>query len=102
LLILIRSNRRGAEFWLVVAALTGVLFCLILTRSVNVPLNEQLMSWSIATPPANVHDLWAPWEGAHRIRTVVAIGAFVLSVIALALSASPSTAARVAAGDRAV
>lgn len=88
-LVFIRSNRRGAEFWLVAATVAGIVFCGILTRLVNVPLNDQLVAWSIAFPPPNVHELWAPWEGAHAIRTVVAVGAFVLSVLALAVSAPP-------------
>jgi uncharacterized membrane protein len=93
-LVSIRSDRRGAEFLLLAGALAGILFCVILTRSVNVPLNDQLVSWSIAAPPANVHDLWAPWEGAHRIRTVVAVVAFFLSVLALAVAAPPPAVAR--------
>jgi uncharacterized membrane protein len=87
-LVLIRSNR-AAEFWLVAGSMAGVLFCLLLTRLVNVPLNDQLVTWSVAFPPPNVHELWMPWEGAHAIRTVVAVAAFVLSVVALAFATPP-------------
>ena len=93
-LVFIRSYRRHAEFWLVAAAIAAVLFCLIITRLVNVPLNDQLVAWSVAFPPPNVHELWAPWEGAHAIRTVVAVGAFVAAVLALAMPASGSPVAR--------
>jgi uncharacterized membrane protein len=96
-LFFIRSNRRSPEFWLVSAAMAGVLFCLILTRLVNVPLNDQLVTWSVAFPPPNVHALWMPWEGAHAIRTVVAVAAFVLAVVALALAEPPPPVARNAA-----
>jgi uncharacterized membrane protein len=88
-LFFIRSNRKSAEFWLVAGAAAGVLFCVLLTRLVNVPLNDQLVTWSVAFPPPNVHELWMPWEGAHAIRTVVALAAFVLSVVALALATPP-------------
>ncbi len=88
-LVLIRSKPKGAEFWLVAGTIAGVLSCAILTRLVNVPLNDQLVSWSVAFPPPNVHELWAPWEGAHAIRTVVALGAFVVSLIALAIADPP-------------
>lgn len=87
-LVLIRSNR-AAEFWFVTGSMAGVLFCLLLTRLVNVPLNDQLVTWSVAFPPPNVHELWMPWEGAHAIRTVVAVAAFVLAVVALALATPP-------------
>jgi hypothetical protein len=92
-LFLIRSNR-AAEFWLVVGAMAGVLFCALLTRLVNVPLNDQLVTWSVAFPPPNVHELWMPWEGAHAIRTVVAVAAFVLAVGALALATPPPPVVR--------
>jgi len=85
----VRSNRRSAEFWLVVGTTLGVILCGILTRLVNVPLNDQLVKWSVSFPPPNVHELWAPWEGAHAIRTVVALVAFVLAVVALAFATPP-------------
>ena len=88
-LIFIRTNRRSPEFWLVVGTTLGVVLCGILTRLVNVPLNDQLEKWSVAFPPPNVHELWAPWEGAHAIRTVIALIAFGLSVVALALATPP-------------
>jgi len=77
-LLVIRPSGRGAEFWLVAAATGAVLFCFLLTRAVNVPLNKQLMTWSIAAPPDNVRDLWTRWERAHTVRTTAALGAFVL------------------------
>lgn len=93
-LVLIRSKRRDPEFWMVATAMAGVLFCLILTRLVNVPLNAQLVTWSVAFPPPNAHALWQPWEGAHAIRTVVALAAFVLAVVALALATPPPPVTR--------
>jgi len=56
-----------------------------ITRAVNVPINNQLMTWSAAAPPANLRELWAPWERVHTIRTIVAVGAFVLEAVALGL-----------------
>ncbi len=89
-LALIRSNPKRAEFWLLVGTIAGIAFCAIITRLVNVPLNDQLVSWSVAFPPPNVHALWAPWEGAHAIRSVVAVAAFALAVGALALAVPPA------------
>lgn len=86
---LVRPHRRDAEFWLVAGTAAGLVLCGIITRLVNVPLNDQLVKWSVAFPPPNVHELWAPWEGAHAIRTVIAVVAFGLAVVALALAAPP-------------
>jgi len=88
-LVFVRSNRKSPEFWLVVGAAAGVVLCGILTRLVSVPINDQLVKWSVAFPPPNVHELWAPWEGAHAIRTVIALVAFSLAVVALAIATPP-------------
>ena len=93
-LVLLRPHRRGAEFWLVAASAAGLVMCGILTRLVNVPLNDQLVKWSVAFPPPNVHELWAPWEGAHAIRTVIAVVAFVLGVVAVSLADAPPAVAK--------
>ena len=88
-LILLRPHKRSAEFWLVASSAAGLVLCGILTQLVNVPINDQLVKWSVAFPPPNVHELWAPWEGAHAIRTVVAVAAFVLTVVAVSLADPP-------------
>jgi len=88
-LVLVRSNRKTPEFWLVAGTTAGIVLCAILTQLVSVPINDQLVKWSVAFPPPNVHELWAPWEGAHAIRTVVALAAFALAVVALALATPP-------------
>jgi uncharacterized membrane protein len=84
-LALLRSRWRAPEFWLAALATVTILGILVLTRAVNVPINEQLMTWSIEAPPANVRALWAPWEQAHTVRTIAAIGAFLAQVIALGI-----------------
>lgn len=82
-LLLVRSQWRGADFWLIAAFTGGIVFIGVLTRAVNVPLNDQLMTWSIAAPPTNLRELWAPWERSHTIRTAVTLVAFVLAVVAM-------------------
>jgi len=62
---------------------------LVLTRAVNVPINEQLMTWSVETPPANLMEIWRPWEQVHSIRTVIAIAAFAFQVVALSAFVPP-------------
>jgi uncharacterized membrane protein len=84
-LILVRSHRRSPEFWLLAAALSGIILIAVMTRLVNVPLNDQLMTWNASSPPANLRELWAPWERVDTIRTIVAICAFIMEVLALSL-----------------
>jgi uncharacterized membrane protein len=85
-LLSIGRRRRGTEFWLIAVATAALAFIFALTWAVNVPINDQLMTWSIAAPPTNVRELWAPWEQAHTVRTIVALGAFLLEVIALGMA----------------
>jgi len=87
-LVSIRARWRGAEFWLVAVSTAAILFILVATRAVNVPINEQLMRWSVTDPPANVRELWAPWERVHTLRTIAAAWAFLLEAVALARRAA--------------
>ncbi len=88
--VLLRGSWRTVHFWLVSVASIEMVSTVILTRAVNVPINNQLMTWSTATPPANLKELWEPWEKVHTIRTILALSSFVLQVVALAISARPS------------
>ncbi len=81
--VLMRQQRHEFSFWLVsltAAAMTAVLG---MTLAINVPLNNALMTWSVASPPANLAEMWQPWETSHAIRTVVAIVAFLLQCASL-------------------
>lgn len=87
-LVLIRSEWRSVEFWLVAASMCGVIAIAGMTRAVNVPLNNELMTWSIAAPPSNLKEIWAPWDRVNAIRTIIAVGVLVLQTVALSLRAS--------------
>ena len=84
-LVLIRSLWRTGEFWLVAISACAILVIAAATRAVNVPLNSQLMTWSVASPPANLRELWAPWDRVNTLRSVLGTGAFVLESVALSL-----------------
>jgi uncharacterized membrane protein len=84
-IFLVRAQWENVGFWLIALATCGILLTAVLTRKVNVPLNDQLMTWSIADPPPNLSELWAPWETVHTIRTFLATVAFICQAIALNL-----------------
>jgi uncharacterized membrane protein len=88
-LVMVRTQWRTAEFWLVGISVCGILTILAVTRAVNVPLNNQLMTWSVAYPPPNLQQLWAPWEHANTLRSVLATGALIMETLALSLKAIP-------------
>ena len=84
-LMMARPHWRTAEFWLVVTSACGIVAIIAVSQAVNLPLNKQIVTWSVASPPPNVQQLWAPWERAHTLRVILAIGALVLETVALSL-----------------
>jgi Domain of unknown function (DUF1772) len=75
-LILKRRSYRNTLFLFTVIALICNAAVILLTVLINVPVNETLMTWQVSSPPENVMQLWAPWEGSHTIRTVIALLGF--------------------------
>ncbi len=88
-LVLIRRNYQSREFVFTTIATLCTVFVAILTVLINVPVNETLMTWQASSPPENVMQLWAPWEGSHTIRTVIAVIGF--ASLAYAATARPKT-----------
>lgn len=78
---------RGLQFYL--AALGALCFigAFVITRIVNFPINDALMTWSAAAPPGNLRQLWAPWEQAHTVRAALSVGTFALQICSLSLAA---------------
>ena len=86
-LFMASSPWSSAEFWLVAASACGIALIAALTRAVNVPLNNLLMTWNVADPPADVRAIWAPWDRVNTFRTVVSAGVFLLEIVAANLRA---------------
>jgi uncharacterized membrane protein len=87
-LVMLRSQWTSVEFWLIAAATFGIAVIAVMTRLVNVPLNNQLMTWDIAALPDNVRALWVPWDRVNTMRALVATGALILEAVALSLRAA--------------
>jgi len=80
--VVVRSRPRSAEFVLAALAALAVTFVFVLTRAINVPINVELMKWDASSPPPDVMEVWARWERAHTVRTVIAVLAFSLVILA--------------------
>jgi len=81
---------RGLGFWLAALAALAVVAAFAVTRVVNFPINDALMTWSAASPPGDLRKLWAPWEQAHTLRVALALSAFALQACSLTLAARSS------------
>jgi uncharacterized membrane protein len=87
-LVTVRPQWRSAELWLVAASVCGIALVAALTRAVNVPLNNELMTWNVAAPPSNLKEIWAPWARVNTTRAIVTTVVLVLEGLALSLRAS--------------
>ncbi len=72
-----RGNRR-----LVLAAVSCLLFGLVVTVIVHVPINADIASWRPIEPPAEWRQVRVRWLAAHAVRSVLTIGALGLLVAA--------------------
>lgn len=82
-LIMVRAQWDSPQFWLVAVATVAMFVGAVLTLRVNIPINNQLMTWSVEAPPQNMREIWNRWERVHTIRTILWLGAFAFEVIAL-------------------
>jgi uncharacterized membrane protein len=85
-LVSIRSRIGTADFLFLALGTVGFVSILVLTRAVNVPINNQLMTWSASSPPPDVMKIWMRWEQVHTVRTVIAVFGFACEVLALGTS----------------
>ena len=88
-LVLLRRNYQNKVFIFTTIATLCTVGVVILTRLINVPVNETLMTWQASSPPENVMQLWAPWEGSHTIRTIMAVIGF--ASLSYAATTRPNT-----------
>ena len=86
-ILMIRVQWQGLEFWLLAVAICSIIFVAAITRAVNVPLNQKLMTWNAATPPADMREQWQRWERVDSIRSIVLLSAFVIEILVLCLEA---------------
>jgi UDP-N-acetylmuramyl pentapeptide phosphotransferase/UDP-N-acetylglucosamine-1-phosphate transferase len=85
-LVLIRARMGSAEFLFLALGTLATISVIVLTRAVNVPINNQLMTWNASSPPPDVMGIWARWEQAHNVRTVLAVLGFALELAAFGAS----------------
>lgn len=81
-LVLIRSRAGTPSFVFLALGTVAVIAAVAITRVVNIPINDQLVNWSASAPPPDLVSIWARWEKAHTIRTVLAVLGFALELLA--------------------
>jgi len=61
-----------------VVALALLAVVLLVSLTVNLPINAQQQSWSVSHPPSDWASVRDRWQLAHLVRTVSAVAAFTL------------------------
>ena len=91
LILIALLPKRSAAFALAVGGLLLMVCALVVTLAVEVPIDNQIKVWTVATLPADWEALRDRWEFYHALRTFVSIAAVGL-VTGSALSRRPVNA----------
>jgi uncharacterized membrane protein len=81
--VLAYRTRRTNTRWPTVGAFTLLALIVILTITVNLPINADQLHWNTTSPPAGWTDVRDRWQIAHATRTVAAVLAFALLAFAV-------------------
>jgi uncharacterized membrane protein len=82
-LVLLRDRFATPEFALAAAGTTCLILAVVMTRAVNIPINDRI---DAATgPPRDLEKIWTRWERVHTVRTGFALLAFACELAALAM-----------------
>ena len=99
---------RTAAFWWLAAGFVLMVAALVITLAVEVPIDNQIETWTAATLPGDWRSIQSRWELWHTIRTFASIAAVVAATISAVVTPRPSQPpatravppGRAVAGDR--
>lgn len=84
LILLARSWKlRTVYFYCILTTLVLFILALIITLTIEVPIDNQIKTWTAATIPADWEDIRDRWEKYHTIRTFLSLGCILFFTIAL-------------------
>ena len=75
LFMLHRRHRRGS-FYLLLAGAASLVVALVITLSVNVPIDNAIARWTADTLPPDWTSIRNRWESYHAARTFVSLAGF--------------------------
>lgn len=79
--LLMSFHKQPMTLYLNAAALTLFILALLVTVFIEVPIIEEIVTWTASTLPENWQQLRDRWTKFHIIRVVAGLGSFVLLVI---------------------
>ncbi|MEO8609869.1 MAG: anthrone oxygenase family protein [Chloroflexota bacterium] len=78
-------NGSDGGFGLRLAGLLALIAFIVVTLKGTVPINQAALDWNPAAPPANWRTLVNRWEQLDNVRCWLALAAFALFLIAMAV-----------------
>jgi uncharacterized membrane protein len=84
-MVLLRDHMDTPSFRLVAGGTLALFLAVVLTRVVNIPINNRLAKWNPSSPPSDFTSTWARWERVHTVRTALAVLSFALVLAAFGL-----------------
>ena len=88
-LVLARQEGHAAAFRWVAAGFLLMAAALVITLAVEVPIDNQIQDWTVATLPADWRSIQSRWELWHTIRTFASIAALAAVAIGAVVTGRP-------------
>jgi uncharacterized membrane protein len=89
-LALLWPHRDAGAFWWMAAGFLLMVAALVVTLAVEVPIDNRIQAWTVATLPSDWRSIQSRWELWHTIRTFLSIAAVVAATISAVVAARPN------------
>src|SRR5215211_3052726 len=89
-LALLWRGGRAPAFWWLLAGFVLMVAALAITLAVEVPIDNQIETWTAATLPDDWRSIQSRWELWHTIRTFASIAAVIAATISAVVAPRPS------------
>jgi uncharacterized membrane protein len=99
-LALLRQAGRAGAFWWALAGFLLMVAALVITLAVEVPIDDQIRTWTAATLPENWRSIQSRWQLFHTIRTFLSIAAVAAVTISTTVVAWPADPPGIQVGPR--
>lgn len=76
-------KKKTVYFYCIFIALILFVIALLITLAIEVPIDNEIRTWTIATVPANWEDIRDRWEKYHMVRTFLSLGSVTFFTIAI-------------------
>jgi Anthrone oxygenase len=86
---LLFRRRSSTAGWLALAGLLLMVAVIVVTLAVEVPIDNKIKTWTVATLPPDWQDIRARWAAFHTLRTFLSLAA-VAAAVGAALTTRPA------------